>query len=96
MSSNLKKIEAPIFMVSSEIKQHFWENWLLISNLQGSLIPDGGGIVRYVADKSRCLYEKKAELDSQSEIYGNTIVICIGDKGNTVGGGAYEKHRVPF
>ena len=86
MSYRVKEIENPTYMILDEIKQYFWENWLLISNLNGSLIPDGGGIVRYLSDKSKGLYEKKEELDSQPEKYGNTIIIYLGEKGNTVGG----------
>ena len=85
MVENIKRIDNPKYMTLEEIKQHFWENWLLVSNTNGD---DwiSGGIVQYTADKSKSLYEKMRELDKESDKYGSTMVFYLGDKGNMLGG----------
>ena len=85
MSSDIKRIANPKYMTMEEIKQQYWENWLLVSNTDGE---DwiSGGIVQYISDKSKNLYEKMRELDKESEKYGSTMVFYIGDKGNMLGG----------
>ena len=85
MSSDIIRIENPKYMTMEEIKRHYWENWLLVSNTDGEdWIP--GGIVQYTSDKSGSLYKKMRELDTEAEKYGSTMVFYIGDKGNMLGG----------
>jgi len=85
MLCKINAVENPIYMELDEIKQHFWGSWLLLSNIGPG---DGikGGIVRFYSDKRNGLYEKMREIDKSPEIFGDTTVFYVGNKGNTLGG----------
>ena len=85
MLYSIKAVENPIYMNLSEIKKHFWGYWLLLCNIEpGDDIK--GGVVRFYSDKRTGLYEKMREIDNSPEIFGDTTVFYVGDKGNTLGG----------
>ena len=85
MLYSIKAVENPVYMDLDEIKRCFWGYWLLLCNISpGEGIR--GGVVRYYADKRSELYEKMRELDKSPEIFGDTTVFFVGDKGNSLGG----------
>ncbi|MCL2125031.1 MAG: hypothetical protein FWH33_03460 [Oscillospiraceae bacterium] len=85
MLNDVKTVENPVYMELDEIKRQYWGCWLLLCNIApGEGIK--GGIVRYYADKRTGLYEKMREIDKSPEIFGETTVFFVGNKGNTLGG----------
>ena len=85
MICNILEVENPVYMKLDEIKQQFWGYWLLLCNIgPGEGIK--GGVVRFYADNRTELYEKMREIDKSPEMFGDTTVFYVGDKGNTLGG----------
>ena len=74
--NEIKKVENPIYQEMDEIACHYWDNWLLISNLTDN---PSGGIVRYYCYvKDKRLWELIINMDNDFDTYGNCILRFIG------------------
>ena len=72
-----------------EMEEHFWGNFLLISNIQDWENDSGmkGGIVRYYSKDTAKLYEIIMEMDKDDETYGSCMIRYIGSREkNSIGG----------
>ena len=83
------QVETPRFMRTWEMEEQFWENFLLISNIEDWEGNGGmaGGIVRYYSQDTAELYEIIMEMDKDDVTYGSCMVKYIGSGvKNSVGG----------
>jgi len=82
-------VENPCYMEKWEMEEHFWGNFLLISNIKDGIESSGmvGGIVRYYSENLAKLYELLMEMDKDDTTYGSCMVKYIGDgEENSLGG----------
>ncbi|MCL2815757.1 MAG: hypothetical protein FWD23_14260, partial [Oscillospiraceae bacterium] len=89
MNQKAIAVSAPRYMEKWEMEEQFWNNFLLISNIQDREGSSGmeKGIVRYYSKDTAELYDLIMEMDKDDATYGSCMVKYIGngDK-NSVGG----------
>ena len=82
-------VDNPRYMEKWEMEEHFWDNFLLISNIKDREDKSGidGGIVRYYSKDTAELYELIMEMDKDDATYGSCMVKYIGSGDrNSLGG----------
>jgi hypothetical protein len=65
-----REITEPKYMDYQEIKDIYWDNWVLMSDTDGL----DGGIVRYTSNSRNPLHDIQ-----HKKIYHDTVVMYIGD-----------------